>query len=342
MLTKAEDLADKNWPEILAAAGVDGSFFSGRQGPCPFCGGRDRYRFQNRNGGRYVCNQCTESKWKGGFDFLMRHMGYLSFRQAADHVREYFGVKPGCDVLRIAHRPMRQVETPEMAHEKYARAIARMLSVWRDSKPVQSGDPVDLYLRGRVPRLGVMPTEIRFHRALPYWDAPSSLDGKPTLRGTYPAMLVLGLDAQGEVVQLHKTYLTTQGSKAEVPYPKKTDVGVGSNSFALRLGWPDGDSLGVCEGIETALAAGVLRPGIPVWPCHSSSVLANFEVPESLRGQVKRVIIYADADEMKNGKKAGQESAALLADRLRRVGIRSLIVRPAKIGTDMVQVAGGH
>lgn len=341
-LPNAEDLAYGRWPEILAAAGVDRSYLTGKNGPCPFCAGKDRYRFQVRNGGRYVCSKCTDAEWRDGFDFLMRHMAYQSFRQAADHVREHFSIMQGESMANVVPRSKRIADAKQMDEAKVKRALARMTALWSEGRPVTSGDPVDRYLRNRVPGLVQVPSDIRFHPALPYWDAPDTLEGRPTLRGTYPAMVVRGFDAKGNLVQIHKTYLTEDGRKADVPHVKKTDVGVGSNSFALRLGEPTGDSLGVCEGIETGLASMVIRPGLPVWPCHSSSILANFAVPEALRHQVKRVIIFSDSDEMKNGRRAGQEAAALLASRLRQSGVRSLIIRPARVGADMVHVIGGN
>jgi hypothetical protein len=151
-------------------------------------------------------------------------------------------------------------------------------------------------------------------------------------------MLVRGFDPHGELVQLHKTFLTPDGFKADVPNPKKTDVGVGSNSFALRMGDPTQGELGICEGIETGLASMLLRPGIPVWACHSAGILANFVVPDHLRGVVKRVLIFSDCDERKNGRRAGQEASAKVAASLRKDGYRSLILQPAKVGSDMVDL----
>lgn len=346
MLLNAEDLAYGHWPEILSAAGLDQSFLSGRGGPCPFCGGRDRYQFQDRNGGRYVCRSCTDGKYRSGFDLLMRHMSYNTFREAADHVRDYFNVSKASDAPRV-DRPSVQAIRPasEWTPERVAKNIAKMQSIWDAAIPVSAGDPVDLYLRSRVPGLVHVPLEIRFHSALPYWDAAASPGERPSLRGYFPAMVVRGFDQDDRLVQIHKTYLTSDGRKADVPFVKKTDVGVGCNSFALRLGVPSGDTIGVAEGIETSLSAMVLKPGTPVWPCHSASVLANFVVPRSLRSQIRRAIIYADNDAAKvvrrsdcgvsSVRRAGQDAAAKLADSLRKDSVRSIIVKPAKVGTDM-------
>src|SRR5215469_17297426 len=46
------------WPEILVHF-VDRRFLQNKHGPCPICGGRDRFRFDDKNGeGTYYCNQC--------------------------------------------------------------------------------------------------------------------------------------------------------------------------------------------------------------------------------------------------------------------------------------------
>lgn len=38
------------WTSILPALGIDSKFLKRRNGPCPMCGGKDRYRFTDLNG----------------------------------------------------------------------------------------------------------------------------------------------------------------------------------------------------------------------------------------------------------------------------------------------------
>ena len=42
--------ARNRWREILPRFGIDTRFLTNRHGPCPLCGGRDRFRFDDRNG----------------------------------------------------------------------------------------------------------------------------------------------------------------------------------------------------------------------------------------------------------------------------------------------------
>lgn len=327
MMVKAEELAHGRWAEVLIGSGMSEQYLTGKGVPCPFCGGTDRFQWVKKGGGLYVCRHCTKGKYRSGMDLLVRHLGE-DFIGAANFVRSYFGVSTQEEARRFVERfPVQQCAQPQVDH---AKSMRRMERHWGATEPVVQGDPVDLYLRRRVRGLESIPSEIRFHPAMEYWE---KIAEKLTLIGKFPAMVVRGFDPDGIWVQLHKTYLTESGEKAAVTYPKKTDIGVGSNSFALRLGRPENGKLGVSEGIETALRAWV-RDGVPVWPCHSSTVMENFRVPTDLTEEVRQVWIYADNDPLKSGRRAGQEAADGLAARLRKERVRSLIRIPAKTGYD--------
>ena len=80
--------ANGRWPRVLRALGVPAKVLSGRNGPCIFCGGKDRARFTDYNDdGWYVCAQCGKNN---GFHFLMKLHGW-TFRQAADEVDRVLG-----------------------------------------------------------------------------------------------------------------------------------------------------------------------------------------------------------------------------------------------------------
>ncbi|MBF0583972.1 MAG: hypothetical protein HQL80_07025 [Magnetococcales bacterium] len=54
-----KDRAQGHWPSILIALGASQSHLTGKHGPCPWCGGTDRFRFDDRDGrGTFFCNQC--------------------------------------------------------------------------------------------------------------------------------------------------------------------------------------------------------------------------------------------------------------------------------------------
>lgn len=347
MNEKAEDLAFGRWPDILMARGLDASFFNGKAGPCPFCGGRDRYRWNQRKfGGVWVCNSCTDDKYSNGFQMLMRHMGYHNFREAADDVREFFGSNPS---IQPIPRHVQLSQDTGWTPEKIAFNHARMIKTLDEAVEVRAGDPVSRYIQNRVPGMSMKMDNVRFHPCLAYWAPPVEDGGRPVKLGDFPAMLSAAQDAQGNLVQLHKTYLTPDGFKANVPIAKKTDLGVGCNSYAVRMMEPIGDTLGVCEGMETGWASVMLK-NIPVWPCLSGPVLSEFTLPQELRNQVKKLIIFADSDDLKvfgrhqDGsnklRRPGSWYAEKCAERARSQGLRSLIIRPAKTGADFADYWG--
>src|SRR5690348_1283875 len=51
--------AQGRWFQILTSTGIDPNFLKNKHGPCPICGGKDRFRFDDKNGcGTFFCNHC--------------------------------------------------------------------------------------------------------------------------------------------------------------------------------------------------------------------------------------------------------------------------------------------
>src|SRR3546814_15743459 len=72
-------------PSILPQFGISPSYLTGKQTPCPTCGGMDRFRFDNKDGrGTYYCNKCGPGD---GVQLVMIYKGW-PFRQAAEEIRE--------------------------------------------------------------------------------------------------------------------------------------------------------------------------------------------------------------------------------------------------------------
>lgn len=63
---------------------------SGKASPCPSCGGRDRFRFDNKHGyGSYYCNQCKPGEGIG----LVMKINDWGFDEALSRVGEWLGLK---------------------------------------------------------------------------------------------------------------------------------------------------------------------------------------------------------------------------------------------------------
>lgn len=283
--TRTAEEAIGRWPGILQQLGIDPAYLSKKHGPCPICAGKDRYRFDDKAGrGTWICSHCGSGD---GFQLLQRVVGW-SFSEAAKQVDRIVGTVPPGPIA------------PERTDASKIRALTQ---VWETSKAVVQGDPVWRYLNRRL-GLEQVPAGLRLHPGLRYTDE----DGRDL--GRFPAMIARIQYPDGAGASIHRTYLTDGGDKAAVPQPKKIMAGKPLNSGAVRLSGV-GTTLGIAEGIETALAASI-RFGVPVWAATNAVLLEAWEPPQG----VDRVLIAGDND----ASFTGQAAAFNLARRLVRNG----------------------
>jgi putative DNA primase/helicase len=163
-----------------------------------------------------------------------------------------------------------------------------------------------------------MPAVLRYHPHLLYRHE----DGQRTY---HPGMIACVDDAKGQAVSLHRTYLTMDGHKADVPIVKKLMPSIvpgATRGGAIRL-YPASETLAIGEGIETALVAR-LATGLPVWSTICADSMAQLVVPP----EVHLVVICADHDT------AGLDAARALARRLLTEQRRVKILVPNRPGTD--------
>lgn len=81
------DAARDRWPEILAGLGIAPEALRNRHGPCPGCGGRDRFRFDDKGTGRFFCGGGGEPTSGDGFK-LLEHVHGWTPREALRRVAE--------------------------------------------------------------------------------------------------------------------------------------------------------------------------------------------------------------------------------------------------------------
>ena len=210
--------------------------------------------------------------------------------------------------------------------QQWADNAQRIAHVWAQCVPLVAGDPCALHLKRRgFGGVWPLPVALRLHRGLSYWHGGEKL-------GTFPAMVAPLVAPDGRTVALHRTYLTADGRKAEVPSPKKLTGAAGPLAGAcIPLHRPVAGVLGIAEGIETALAAWCAS-GVPTVAAYCAGNLAAWRWP----GGVQRLVIFADAD------KAGREAADTLRARALAAGLRADVLAPTTDGTDWCDVWAGR
>lgn len=291
--------AEGRWPGILAALGVPEEYRdTQRNGPCPFCGGTDRYRFTDYRGlGYFVCHTCTPDGGNG-FELAQRWLK-CDFKQACREVEKVLGMAQ-----------------PTQQRRNGIGGLVR--EIWSRSVPIERGDEVCCYLYARGLRHAS-----RVLRKAHVWDKES---GKEWLSMIAP----IRKDAQ--LLGIHVTHLQKRDGiwcKAAINAPRKQYKLAGSLVGGyVPLASQDG-RLGVAEGIETALAVTELME-MPCWAVIATSLMRRFRPPQGL----KKLVIYGDND----ASFAGHAAAYHLANRLSRHDIEISVAIPEERGWDWLDV----
>lgn len=259
---------------------------------CPSCGGEDRYRYLFDETGGFFCGSV-----RGDGIGLLKHLRGCSDKEAFELVESVIG-------------------KDDFKPEKRSQTFAQMLT----AKALKVERSVYLENRGLE-----MPPNLFFARDVKYYE-----DGKAI--GCYNAMLA-PFSKDGKFITYQATYLRN-GSKAPVANPKKTLPvdGASMGGGAVELYPVEGETLGIAEGVETAIACKMMT-AVPTWATLSANLMRQFNPPAG----VKHLVIFADNDE----NLTGQASAMHLANRMKLKGLKVTLVIPDEVDTDFNDLLTG-
>jgi len=264
------------WAGIFAELGIDVG--DGRHKACPVCGGKDRFRFDDREGkGTWICNNCGAGN---GFE-LVKLILDTDFAGALKAVSQVVEKVPVAAVI----------EREGTITREYFRKILQ------ESERASSKNLIGRYLANRG--INTIPRCLRLHPGLK----------EPDTGTTYPCMLAIVTLPDDTAVTVHRTWLVEPGNKAPVAKPKKLLPGLKKiTGGAIRL-WPMPESgiIGIAEGIETALACKIIYNTV-TWAAVNANMLESFVPPIG----VKQVVVFGDNDKTYTG----QRAAYRLANRL--------------------------
>ena len=300
---KTIEAARGRWKGIIQMLGVDPKFLENRHQKCPFCGGKDRYRFDDKDGsGSYFCSGCGAGT---GMDFVMALRSW-DFPTAAREVDAIVG------------RVRADESKPKRSEKDKVAALHRILEA---SRRVTPNTPAWIYLNRRCGDPGGILGDLRAHPGLRH--GPSGQ--------VFPALLAILRYADRTGASVHRTYLTADGRKAPVdPVRMMMPSPLPLAGSAIRLG-PIAERIGIAEGLETAICAGKLS-GIPVWSAISANTLIDWQPPEG----VKSVVIFGDNDQSMTGQAAAYE----LGRKLLVKGLDVEVRIPSIQATDWADVYG--
>ena len=250
-------------------------------GPCPLCGGEDRFHVRDSGGRAAVgCRGCIDGQSSGE-----------RAKRFGEVLRAVFPARGG-GVARFPARAPRTAPAPVNGHEAARRAIAGRL--WAAAVPADD-TPSRAYLAGRSvwPPDGIGPSLPASVRWLPrgavgrdvaadWYDVPEHTAGAIVYAFRQPGgatIRAVGLDAlDADGRRPGKRWRRTFGQK---------------KGAAFVVGAVGGDPLVIVEGEADALASVWLHPGAEVWAAGGGGAPAL--APAILENR-RRVVIEADPD----------------------------------------------
>ena len=230
--------------------------------------------------GHVICNSCGSINYVRMFQELF---GW-DFPTILSEVWSVLGGHRVATPGPAAQRPVRErpVEPPKDVEK--IRAAARALVANAVPLDHPAAAPVLKYLANRKigPVYGPLPDILCVPQArYPHEPHP-----------VHPVMLSIIRRATGEHINLHQTWLTPDGRKADVPKPKllMTRMEQGPWAPTVQLDAAT-DILCLTEGIETALAVRAMID-LPTWAVVAAGTYDELELPE----RIKVVLVFADYD----------------------------------------------
>ncbi|HGE5059137.1 TPA: primase-helicase zinc-binding domain-containing protein [Klebsiella pneumoniae] len=127
------------WPGLLASLGIVVPPRK-KHGPCPACGGKDRFRLDDKGGrGTWICSQCGAGD---GLDLIRRVTGKLP-KDAAELVAGVLGLShvaiSDADREQLQQQQRAQADAEQQQQQiKRQKAARRAADILRDCKPGQS------------------------------------------------------------------------------------------------------------------------------------------------------------------------------------------------------------
>jgi hypothetical protein len=265
-------------------------------GPCPVCGGKDRFAVNTR---KQVFN-CRGCGAKGGVIKLVMHGGGLTFPEAITTLSGKAAYPAGPTRI-VDSSPARDSDDDVCRQHEKARWL------WAQRKPL-AGSVGETYLRKTRGYGGPLPPTLAFLRA--YTDHPPALIAAFAL---HPGEIEPGvLDEPRDVQAVQLIALSADGSgKANVEVQKRT---IGTHKGLPIVVSPPNDLLGLSihEGVEDALSA-YEATNLGCWASGGASFLPG--LADAVPSYIEAVTIVGHQD------RAGQIGARELARRLAQKGV---------------------
>lgn len=279
LIREVTSAAAGRWPYVLAGLSIDVPDSSRRHAPCPACGGKDRFRFDDNGRGSFICNQCGAGD---GLD-LIKKVNNCDTTEAA---------QLAADVLGIDYRAAESA--PDAASQRQ-RQLAADRQQREQERQKQAAEDAD-QRRATFARLY---TGMRLRSIQ---GESEYLQSKGLTGFKYPLMpdgsLLLELVDESGAVTAAQT-ITPQGEKRLIKGSAKRGAYYAVNALERP------QSVVIAEGLATTLTCHLIRTdALTVAAIDAGNLLPVAEVMRRKYPQAQ-IIIAADKDHQQGGPESG-------------------------------------
>ncbi|HHG0703066.1 TPA: DUF927 domain-containing protein [Klebsiella pneumoniae] len=234
LIREVTHAAADRWPSVLAGLHIDVPDSPRRHGPCPACGGSDRFRFDDGGRGCFICNQCGAGD---GLD-LIRKVNKCDTVEAA---------RLAAGVLGIDYRAAKQDETTASQKREQMKAESQQREQERQRRKLAEIEQ----------RRGLFVSHWQGLAETAFEGESEYLMNKGLVGFTFPVLpdgsLLLGLVDESGTVTAAQT-ITQQGEKRLLAGSAKRGAYHAVNAADAP------QSVLIAEGLATALSVHLIRP----------------------------------------------------------------------------------
>ncbi|MBQ0385597.1 MULTISPECIES: TOPRIM and DUF927 domain-containing protein [Klebsiella] len=279
LIREVTSAAAGRWPYVLAGLSIDVPDSSRRHAPCPACGGKDRFRFDDNGRGSFICNQCGAGD---GLD-LIKKVNNCDTTEAAHLAADVLGID------------CRAAESAPDAASQRQRQLAADRQQREQERQKQAAEDAD-QRRATFARLY---TGMRLRSIQ---GESEYLQSKGLTGFKYPLMpdgsLLLELVDESGAVTAAQT-ITPQGEKRLIKGSAKRGAYYAVNALERP------QSVVIAEGLATALTCHLIRTdALTVAAIDAGNLLPVAEVMRRKYPQAQ-IIIAADNDHQQGGPESG-------------------------------------
>jgi hypothetical protein len=286
-----------------------------RVGPCPVCGGVDRFGINTRK----QCWHCRGCQRGGDVISLVEHLDGVSFVEAVA-------------TLAGESAERRQARQPPQNQRESDREYQDAIALFDDASPV-IGTMGEAYLAKRRIDIGAigfpgLDGVIRFNRSCPFGPGERA-----------PCLVALYRNIETNLpVAIQRIAIAPN-------LDKLGRMALGPVGGAAMMLWPSEwieQGLVIAEGLETALAAAmVAHRGTllrPIWALGSAGAIRTLSVLAGV--EALTIVVDHDAPD-RNGRHAGQDAAAECAKRWTAAGREVVRLIPREQDSDFNTIVRG-